>query len=732
MTAAGPLLLPLQAQWTNVGAGIEYRQLTITMADGKPNRLFIARMDVRNTNAIIGSMIASNRVAGARERTSAQASRMEDALNYWGGRWGARNDVVVAINGSFFNTSSGVITGGHIYDGWYAKRFDDWSGQMGYVWKLDRTGFIGVCPHYRAAEQTVTINGVSQPFDGINIPRSSDTMILYTPQYDFNTLTDTNGVEVLVELGTPLLILTPPGVVTGVVRQVRINQGRTLIPFGHLVLSASGARASFLINQAQPGRTVTISQNLLLYDGLPGNLCSTRDARTLDRAYALAQGNFHFLKNGVVQPTTDAGMTARNPRTFIAHNATHVFFVVCDGRSTASVGMTSDEMGAFCLTNLLATEGVNLDGGGSSTMWVNGQVRNTPSDGTERTVANGLMMVNVLPPTNTTTFAPGQSVRTAGTANFRLGPGTDYFAFQTLASGASGTVLAHPLNGIRAKSNFWWYCTFNGTNGWIAESTLAPPTNPPFILVHPTNRVVAAGETATFSVVATGAGLRYQWQKNATNLTEGGRFTGVTNPTLSIANAQESDEAAYRCVVTNAYGSSNSLSAVLTVLTPPPPPVVLPAVSVTHTSFVARWESSAGAGGYRLDVSAQSGFGTYLPGFQNLDVGNVTNRLVGGLDSNTTYFYRVRAYNSDGTSAPSGTMSVTTDLPPPVLGVMRVNDAAVLFWPTGYAAFVLESAGALPATNWSVVQTAPVIVGGYFHLTNSPGEAAQYFRLRRP
>jgi hypothetical protein len=477
---------------------------------------------------------------------------------------------------------------------------------------------------------------------------------------------------------------------------------------------------------------VRISQNLLLYDGPPGSLCSTPDARSFDGAFALAQCNFHFLKNGVIQPTSNSGMIVRNPRTFIAHNTTNVFFVVCDGRSTASVGMTSDEMGAFCLTNLLATEGVNLDGGGSSTLWVNGVVRNTPSDGTERAVANGLMMVNVLPRTNTTTFAPGQSVRTAVSANFRLGPGTDYFAFQTLASGTTGTVLAHPLNGIRAKSNFWWFAAFNGTNGWIAESTLAAPTNPPFLLAHPTNCIVPAGGTATFSVTATGAGLRYQWQKDGANLANAGHDTGATNSTLTISNADESDEGAYRCVVSNPYGSSNSLSATLTVLTPPATPSVLPASSVTHTSFVANWTPASGATGYRLDVSTNASFANYLPGYQNLDVGNATSRLVSGLTSGTTHFYRVRAYNGEGTSGHSGTMSVTTALPPPVLGVWRAGDAVVLFWPTGYVGFVLESALTLPPTNWVAVESPPVAAGGFFQVTNAPGAAAQYFRLRRP
>jgi hypothetical protein len=51
------------AQWANVGVGIDYQALTITMGDGNHNNLFLARMAVANTNCIMNSMIASNRVA---------------------------------------------------------------------------------------------------------------------------------------------------------------------------------------------------------------------------------------------------------------------------------------------------------------------------------------------------------------------------------------------------------------------------------------------------------------------------------------------------------------------------------------------------------------------------------------------------------------------------------------------------------------------------------------------
>jgi len=77
-------------------------------------------------------------------------------------------------------------------------------------------------------------------------------------------------------------------------------------------------------------------------------------------------------------------------------------------------------------------------------------------------------------------------------------------------------------------------------------------------------------------------------------------------------------------------------------------------------SFSANWSASSGATGYRLDVSTSSVFTTFLSGYNNLDVGNVTTYGVTGLSASSTYYYRVRAYNTVGTSASSGTITATT------------------------------------------------------------------------
>jgi phosphodiesterase/alkaline phosphatase D-like protein len=52
--------------------------------------------------------------------------------------------------------------------------------------------------------------------------------------------------------------------------------------------------------------------------------------------------------------------------------------------------------------------------------------------------------------------------------------------------------------------------------------------------------------------------------------------------------------------------------------------------------------------------------GSFVPGFNNKNVGNVTTAGVSGLSSNTPYYYRVRAYNANGAGGSSNTITVTT------------------------------------------------------------------------
>jgi hypothetical protein len=87
----------------------------------------------------------------------------------------------------------------------------------------------------------------------------------------------------------------------------------------------------------------------------------------------------------------------------------------------------------------------------------------------------------------------------------------------------------------------------------------------PAITTQPTNQTVLAGGTANFSVTASGTGpLSYQWCVNGTNI-----VVGATNSTLTLTSVQLSQNGySYSVLVTNLYGSTNSVAATLTVNTP--------------------------------------------------------------------------------------------------------------------------------------------------------------------
>jgi hypothetical protein len=106
-----------------------------------------------------------------------------------------------------------------------------------------------------------------------------------------------------------------------------------------------------------------------------------------------------------VAKTCSSYFCSRNPRTGIAETADgHILLVTVDGRSSASVGMTLIGFADY-LKSLGATYALNLDGGGSTTMWVDGEgVVNDPSDSSgERYVTNAVL---VLPGADTSEPTP--------------------------------------------------------------------------------------------------------------------------------------------------------------------------------------------------------------------------------------------------------------------------------------------------------------------------------------
>ena len=89
--------------------------------------------------------------------------------------------------------------------------------------------------------------------------------------------------------------------------------------------------------------------------------------------------------------------------------------------------------------------------------------------------------------------------------------------------------------------------------------------------------------------------------------------------------------------------------------------VVSPSAIVsTRGSFVAQWSPLSGATSYRLDVSLSPSFDSYVTGYQGLEAGPATWRLVTGLSPGTTYYYRVTGMSGTEPSAKSQVMTGAT------------------------------------------------------------------------
>ncbi len=111
--------------------------------------------------------------------------------------------------------------------------------------------------------------------------------------------------------------------------------------------------------------------------------------------FAIASGAI-LLKDSVSQRLPKMEFcTKKHPRTCIAKRKNKILFLVIDGRNSHSEGISLMELQRYLL-NLGYTDAINLDGGGSSTMWIkNRGVVNSPSDSEgERVVANSFLILS--------------------------------------------------------------------------------------------------------------------------------------------------------------------------------------------------------------------------------------------------------------------------------------------------------------------------------------------------
>jgi glucose/arabinose dehydrogenase len=146
----------------------------------------------------------------------------------------------------------------------------------------------------------------------------------------------------------------------------------------------------------------------------------------------------------------------------------------------------------------------------------------------------------------------------------QIDPASPY-GFHRITPFASGIHGAPTYLTIGPDSNLYYISRDDGAVYQIRYPASLVPT----IGTQPTNQLVGQGWPATFTVAASGvAPLHYQWQRGPVNIPG-----APDSPTYTLFNPQVAtdNQATFRCIVSNAYGSAASQSARLTVLTQQPP-----------------------------------------------------------------------------------------------------------------------------------------------------------------
>ncbi len=365
--------LSISAQdFQTVRDGIEHAQITRQMkaADGKDENVVFNLLRLDLTKVRLDVVHAMDAAIGL-EKTSSIA---------------ARHGAIAAINAGFFRIDKSIFEG------------DDVSSLQinGKVLSESISNRIALFIANSPVQTTVSINHLDligslainkYPFDappGINRERKENDLVIYTPEFHRTTLTNSKGIEIVVR--------------NRKIVEIFDGKGSSQIPNDGFVISASGKRREEVLSKAKVGAKADFMFSQVNFgdgltenhEGFPPSILATED---------IVSGIPLLILNGKLKITWQEEKTDRkfvethHPRTAAAKLKDGRFLMVTvDGRSEASGGISLPDLAAFLL-EMGATDAMNLDGGGSSTMFLDGKVVNHPSDSTgERAVGDAILV----------------------------------------------------------------------------------------------------------------------------------------------------------------------------------------------------------------------------------------------------------------------------------------------------------------------------------------------------
>jgi glucose/arabinose dehydrogenase len=232
----------------------------------------------------------------------------------------------------------------------------------------------------------------------------------------------------------------------------------------------------------------------------------------------------------------------------------------------------------------------------------------------------------------------------------RFDPATG--AVTTFASGISAPVDLQ----VAADGSLYYLARGAGAVYRVTFTGSQAPT----ITQQPANQTVAVGQSATFTVGASGtAPLSYQWQRDHSNI------PGATSSSYTTGSVTSADNGAlFRCVVSNAQGNAVSNDATLTVTSnsAPVPTITQPAAGTLYSGgdviTYAGTASDAQDGSlppsaftWRVDFHHDTHFHPFIPDTSGATGGSFTIPRIGETSASVWYRIHLTAVDSQGMSA---------------------------------------------------------------------------------
>lgn len=367
-----------------VGPGTTQTQLRLTGSNSLD--VFYLTIDKTTPGVSIRSVCATDKVAG-NARTSAMAqSKSKDGLLYFAGS----NADFYWTSGKATNGSSqvGTPTGSCTVDREIYK-----SSNSDYQFSVDVNGVARVS-RLNYYTGTATIGDKVTLFKGVNVGSPNNGITLYTPRY-WGSTNQTSYTDNSYEV-TARLVEGDNFYAGGKFRLEVTSEpntsGDTTVPADGFVIFGRGTSTSGCNTGAKDFVGALKPGDIVEFD----NIILTAEGERIEPV-TVVSGNPKNVGGGATLDTEGerGDASARHPRTSIGVSAdgTKIIMMVIDGRTPSSAGVTTSML-ADVMRWAGAAEAVNLDGGGSSTLYTAALgVRNHCSDGQERAVGNAIFAV---------------------------------------------------------------------------------------------------------------------------------------------------------------------------------------------------------------------------------------------------------------------------------------------------------------------------------------------------